>query len=202
MSEYIKGSNKQQKDLITYLPPYLHDVIEFNVLFDTEGLEIDQLQQHQEQALQDIFIVTASEGKITRLENFLKFKGEGTLEQRKTYLLSLLRKGQKLNGEAIKNVVHTVTGSKCVVTFFSADELNHPHANEALLQVQVLSPDNNVDYKYDDIQRALQPLVPAHIKLLVIKYFSTWEDIYDSFTDWETVKSITSWDALKNIITI
>ena len=69
------------------------------------------------------------------------------------------------------------------------------------MQVQVLSPDNNKDYRYDDIFRALKPMVPAHIKLLVIKYFATWEDIRNNFADWNAIAAnMADWQAVKNYI--
>ncbi len=192
---------ERRTDLIKYLPDTLQDIEEFKAITDTENLELDILYDEINKINLDIFIRTASNEKITRIENFLGIKGLGTLEQRKSYLLTLFQKGKKLNETVIKEVANTITGSDCIVTFFAADEVDNPYPGYGVLQVQVLSPDNNKDYRYDDIFRALKPMVPAHIKLLVIKYFATWEDIRNNFADWNAIAAnMADWQAVKNYI--
>lgn len=66
--------------------------------------------------------------------------------------------------------------------------------------MQVLSPDTTKDYKYDDIERAIKPLVPSHIKLIVIKYFALWSDIVSNFSNWGSVKTMNDWQAVKDYI--
>lgn len=201
-SFYLEVINDIEKrvDLIKYLPRFKQDVLEFQVLFDTENPELDTIYNLINNTMLNVFIRTASIEKITQLENFLRYKGEGNLEQRKTYLLALFRKGKKLNEQTIKEVAKTITGSDCIVTFFGADELNNPHPSFALIQVQVLSPETNKDYLYTDILKTLKPLVPAHIKLIVIKYFSTWGEIATNFHDWNAVASMEDWQAVKSYI--
>ncbi|MDI2588035.1 DUF2313 domain-containing protein [Psychrobacillus sp. NEAU-3TGS] len=191
---------ERSADLIQHLPDFLQDVLEFQVLFNAENIEIDRLNSSIQKGLLDVFIRTASIERITRLETFLRYKGEGTLEQRRSYLLALMQKGKKLNEPMIKEVAKTITGSDCIVSFFGSDELNNPEPGQGVLLVQVLSPDSSKDYRYADIARALKPLAPAHIKLLVIKYFSTWEDIKNNFHDWNAVAAMKDWQAVKDYI--
>lgn len=191
---------ERKVNLIEYLPDFMQDILEFQVLFDAENIEFDLVYNEINKIFLDSFIRTASIEKVTRLENFLRIKGEGTLDQRRTFLLALFQKGKKMNEGIIKEVANTITGSDCIVTFFGSDELNNPQPSFSLLQIQVLSPDNNKDYRYVDIARTLRPLVPAHIKLLVIKYFSTWEDVKNNYSDWNAVMAAGSWEVLKNYI--
>lgn len=191
---------ERRVDLIKYLPDFMQEVLEFQVLFDTKNIELDVFYNEINNFMLDSFIRTASIDRVTRLENFLRIKGEGTLDQRRTFLLALFQKGKKLNEGIIKEVVNTITGSDCIVTFFGSDELNNPQPSFSLLQIQVLSPDNNKDYRYADIARTLRPLVPAHIKLLVIKYFSTWDDVKNNYSDWNAVRAMESWQDVKNYI--
>lgn len=191
---------ERETNLMEYLPEIYHDILEFNVIFDTENIELDQLHSEVDKIMLDAFIRTASAERITRIETFLGFKGEGTLEQRKSYLIALMQKGQKLNEESIKDIANAITGSDCIVTFFGSDELDNPQQGFSLLQVQVLSPENNRDYRYEDIVKALRPLVPAHIKLLVVRFFATWEDIGDNFSDWNAVMAKDSWQAIRDYI--
>lgn len=200
---YLEVINEIEKnvDLIKYLPESLQDIKEFNLIFDSEDGELDILYDEINNINLDIFIRTASPEKIRRLESFLKIKGLGTLEQRKTYLLALFQKSRKLNEKIIREIVDTITGSDCIITFFGADESNNPQPGFGLLKVQVLSPDNNKDYRYEDIFRSIKPLSPAHIMLSVDKYFSTWGDIKMNFMDWNTLLlNMQDWDNVRNYI--
>ncbi len=188
-------------DLIKYLPEFLKDVSEYRVIFESENIELDIFYDSINNTKLNMFIRTASNEKITELEDFLRIKGLGTLEQRKLYLLTLFQRGKKLDEGVIKEVANTITGSDCIVTFFAADEASNPKAGYGLLRVEVLSPSNDINYRYPDIVRALKPLVPAHIDLLVVKFFATWEDVRDNFESWESLSAnMTDWKSLKDYI--
>jgi len=186
--------------LLQCLPEFLQEITEFQELFNVEDLSLDQLCSEVEKVKNDMFITTASNDAIIRKETFLKTKGQGTLEQRKNYLISLNQKGKKLNRNKIKSITNTITGSDCIVTFFGADEINNPEVGYGVLRVQVLSPDNNKDYRYEDILRALKPLVPSHVRLLVVKYFALWEDVKTNFSDWTAIATRKDWQAVKSYI--
>ena len=186
--------------LIEYLPLFLQDILEFQVICNTESIELDAIYNSIDKTLLNAFVQTASVDKITKFEMFLGFKGVGTLEQRKAYILALFRKGKKLSGETIKEITNTITGSDCIVTFFGSDELNNPQPTYPLLQIQVLSPDNNKDYRYDDVLKTIKPLVPGHVKLMVIRFFANWSDVMANFQDWNAVKSSSNWKALRSYI--
>lgn len=186
--------------LENFVPDFIAKIREFEILYSTENIEFDKLRAIIEKIKSDVFIVTASSDAIGRMENFIHIKGQGNLEQRKSFLISLNRKGNKLNEESIKNIANAITGSDCIITFFASDELDNPEPGYGFLRIQVLSPDNNKDYKYEDIARVLKPLIPAHLKLSIIKYFATWGDIKFNFSDWNTVAAMPDWNAVKNYI--
>lgn len=193
-------SIQEKIKLIEYLPDFLQNITEFKVLFDAEGNEFDKLASNKERVINDMFLTTASNDAITRVENFVGIKGLGTLEQRKIYLISLFQKGKKLNEKKFNEITKTISGSNCIVTFFTSEDSNNPEPGNGLIKVQVLSPDYSRDYRYKDIERALKPLIPAHIKLLVIRYFATWTDIYKNFTDWAAINTSTNWKSIKDFI--
>jgi hypothetical protein len=191
---------ERKVDLIKYIPNFMQNSVVFKALFDAENAEIDLLYDNIRKASLDVFIRTASIEQITRLESFLRIKGIGTLDQRRSYLLSLKQRGKKLNEKTIKEVTNIIAGADCIVTFFSADEHDNPNPGYGVLKIQVLSPDNKKDYRYDDIQRALKNLVPSHIKLIIIKYFSLWDDIRLNYADWNSVATMADWSAIKNYL--
>lgn len=191
---------ERRVNLIKYLPEFLQGVTEFKVLFGSEDIELDALYSIVGKTLLDAFIRTASAEQITRLENFYRYKGEGSLSQRKAYLMALYQKGQKLNEGSIKEIVKTITGSDCTVSFFGSGEMDNPLPGHALLQVRVLSPDGSTDYRYADVERTLMPLAPAHVDLQVIKYFSTWGEAKENYLDWQGISTLDSWQSLKDYI--
>lgn len=186
--------------LISYLPDFLTDILEYNIVFDIGNLKLDKLYSDVEKIKNDMFITAASNDSITRLESFLKIKGQGTLEQRKSYLITLLQKGKKLNEQKIRSIANTITGSDCIITFYGADEMGNPEYGYGLLMLQVLSPDSTKDYRYEDIARTLKPLVPGHLKLLVIKYYSTWSDVISNYADWSELKTASDWQHIRDYI--
>ncbi len=183
-----------------YIPDFISETKQLKTIFDIENKDFDNLYFQIEKIKSDAFITTASDDAIVRLEDFMKIKGLGTLAQRKSYLISMLQKGNKLNENSVKNIANAITGSNCIVTFFGSDESSNPAPGHGLLRVQVLSPDNSKDYRYEDISRSLKPLVPGHIQLLVIQYFSVWKDIKSNFADWNAVASMNDWESVKSYI--
>ena len=196
----ILEDSERWVDLINDIPDFLQDILELNVIFDIENPVVNKLHFDTEKVKNEMFITSASNDSVTRLEKFLRIKGQGTLEQRKSYLISLLQKGKKLNEQKIKNIANTITGSDCIITFYGADDLDSPEEGFGLIRVQVLSPDNNKDYRYEDIARALKILVPGHIKLLVIKYYSTWSDVITEYSSWSAIKGAGKWKAIKDYV--
>ena len=193
---------EKTSELETYVPDFISETKEFAEIFHIENANIDDLHSKVEKIKSNNFIVSASNDSIIRIEKFLNMKGLGTLEQRKSYLVSLNQKGSKINEATIKNIVNAISGSDCIITFFGSDESLNPEFGHGFLRVEVLSPDSTKNYRYADIARALGPLVPSHIKLGVIKYFATWQDILDDFTDWSVVASLDDWQAVNDYIAL
>lgn len=187
-------------DLLSYLPGHLQEISEFAKICETENIEFDELKAAMTSAQDDMYILTASEAVIIRLEQFFSIKGEGTLEQRKSYILALQAQIGKLNEAKIKEITNTIAGAGCNVTFFDEKEALNPYPGYGTLRVQVLSPDNNKDYRYADIERTLRPLIPGHIRLKVEKYFATWQDVKDTFASWQTVSQMASWGSVRQYI--
>lgn len=196
----VMVSVEQLTHIEDYVPEFIAGVEDLGALYETENAEFDVVKSELSKLLADAYIQTASNDGITRRENFLRIKGQGSLEQRRSYLLSIYQKGKKLNEATIKAIAQTIAGADCIVKFFGSAEGDNPQPGYGLLRVQVLSPDNNKDYRYEDIERALTPLVPGHIKLVVIKFFATWDDVKSNFATWESVRFLSDWQALKDYI--
>jgi hypothetical protein len=180
------------------VPDFIAKTEPYPVIYDIESEALDDLYREVERIRSNNFIDSASNDSITRIESFLNIKGQGSLEQRKNYLISLNQKGNKLSESTIRNIINSISGSDCIVKFFGSDEMNNPAGGNSLLRVQVLSPDSGKDYHYADIIRTLAPLIPGHIKLSVVKYFASWQDIANNFTDWAIVAKMKDWQSIKD----
>ena len=189
-----------------YLENYVLDFIaetdQFISIFNIENESFDDLHAEIEKIKSKAFITTSYSDSITKTEEFLNIKGLGTLDQRKSYLISLNQKGNRLSESTIRDIANSISGSDCIITFFGSDESDNPISGYGLLKIQVLSPDSTKNYRYTDISRALVPLVPSHIKLSVIKYFATWQNINDNFADWTVVSAMSNWQAVSEYMSI
>jgi len=183
-----------------YVPEFITKTVQFADIFNIENEELDDLYVEIEKIKSNTFISSSSTDSVARIEDFLNIKGLGTLEQRKSFLISLNQKGSKLNESTIRNIVKSIAGSDCIIAYFGSGDLGNPEPQQGLLRIQVQSPDNTKNYRYDDITRALTPLVPSHIKLLVVKYFATWQDILSHFAEWADVAAMTDWQAVNDYL--
>jgi len=188
-------------NLLEYLPEFLREIREFKVILNAESIKFSQLMHHMNKNLDNNFIDTMTIEAVERFEKFLGIIGEGTLEQRKNYIKALIRKKRKLNEESISTIIKTITGSKAIIKFYTGDESGNPYPGQGTLSVKVLTPDLSMNYKFDDVAWLIVPLMPAHIKLELIRYFATWKDIKDTYPSWESIKTgVESWDILYNFI--
>lgn len=176
-------------NLIKYLPPFLQEVREFKALFDPIDDEIDILYPIIESLFAEAVISYCSEDRIKEWEKALKIVPQGTVDERRLYIKALLRGTGKLNEAKIKSMVDAFTGGDAIVEF-----------KDSTIIVKVLPPNNDDVYRFPDIERALKPLVPAHLGLSVIRFYSTWSDIKNNFADWNAIGESADWNAVKNWI--
>lgn len=191
LGEYLRllvlGEPRTQ--LLPYLPLYSRQSGTYQELMKTVGLELDRFRNEIQTILDDAFVLSAAEDRIEQMEKDLSIIPAGTLEQRKTYIISILRGQGKLNEARIKSIVSAFTGGDAIVTF----------ANSSLM-VRILSPALGDVYRFPDVERSLRERVPAHIGLNVIRYYSTWGDVKENFSSWATVASLADWKEVKNYL--
>lgn len=177
--------------MMNYLPRFWHPNLEMIEILKTVGIELDKLVTAYQIIYTDAFILTAEEKRIKEWERDLQIQPTGTLEQRRLFVLSKLRGSGKLNESKIKNIVSAFTGGyDCIVTF-----------SNSTITVRILPPNNGEVFVFSDIIRTITPRKPAHLGLVVERFYSTWGDIKDQFTSWQDLNdSKTDWNAVKNHI--
>lgn len=183
---YVSTRNSK---LIRFLPEFLRDVEEFKALFAAEDFEIDFLYPAIESIFAEKLIMGCSDKRLNQWEQMLNITPQGTLEERRHYVKAVLSGTGKLNESKIKNIVKALTEGDSNVSF-----------HDSAIYVKVLPPGDGTDFRFSDIERALLPLIPAHLGLTVERYYSTWGDVKMNYTDWGTVKEKSDWNTVKNWI--
>lgn len=155
------------------------------------GGELDELTAVIDKTYLDARILTATAERLTEWENDIGLASKGrTLDQRRQFILSLLRGTGKLNEAKIDSIVNSFTGGRAISTF-----------RDGTLTVKVLPPNNGEIYVFNDVEKSLSVRIPAHIGLSVDRFYSTWGDIKNDFTSWADVRdSFQDWSAVKNYI--
>lgn len=180
-------------DIKDYIPSYLKDIREFELISQVESKKINELTNVMKKNLDNSCIVSMNEESIIRTEKFLGIQPEGNLEQRRQYLLALGRKRDKLNEVTIKSMVMAIMSVDSTVKFYTGSEENAPEPGQGVIQIMVFPSSNQEEFRFEDIERALKPLIPGHIKLNVTRYYSSWRDVMNNFTNWRNIK-----DTMKN----
>lgn len=178
-------------NLMKLLPAYWQESMEMRELQRVLGDKVDELAEVIDSAYLDARIMTASAERLTEWETDIGLASEGrTLDQRRKFILSLLRGAGKLNEAKISNIVSTFTGGTAVSVF-----------RDGTLTVTISAPSLGETYLFPDVENALSVRVPAHLILKVVRYYSTWGDIRSTASSWGDLRTrFPSWSAVKNYV--
>lgn len=188
-------------NLKDYVPEFMAEKIEFDQIMNTESKYLNKINHYIETAINNNFIDCSDGYGIERIEKFLKIVPKGSLSQRKDFLKSLYLNGNKISKSRIEEIIKNITGGKSIIKFWTENEKGNPFPKFAYLEIRVLSPDIAKDYNFLNVERIIKPLIAAHIKLSIKKWFSTWIDIKDSYDSWETIfNSAVNWDKIYSFI--
>lgn len=185
----VEGKSISGTRLLGYLPPVIQDYQEIKEIMESQGNEVDRLLDSMNIIISDSFILESSESRIEEWEKRLKISPNGTLSQRRSFILSVLRGIGKLNEQKIKNMVRAFTGGDATITF-----------SESVLDVKILPPANGDVYLFPDVERALLPRIPSHIELMVRRWYSSWNDVKNNYVDWNAILTMGSWGEVKKYI--
>lgn len=164
-------------DLMKYLPFYWQGSMEMNAIQNANNVEMDLAAGASRLIFTDSIIMESSEERISRWERALAITPIGSLQDRRMFVLSVLRGVGKLNEGKIKSIVNTFTGGGGAIVTFA----------NSTIDVKVLPPNNGDVFRFPDIERSINQRKPAHLGLVVRRFYSTWGDIKDQFVDWNDV---------------
>ena len=178
--------------LIAYLPRFYAGYAEMAALLAAEDALFDTVYSQLPLLVTDNTVSAMQEDVLTRLETALGLTPSGTAEQRKALILAKMRGRGVLDRQKITEVIAAFAAGRTEAEIgFDA----------GTLRVCVPLRSGDESFFFDSIERALRPLVPAHIALDVERYYSSWAQITAGSADWGALRAAyADWGALRNVI--
>jgi hypothetical protein len=171
-----------------YYPQVLQSVLEFQAIIDSEYPEFEELRVEKENIINNAYLTTMGEERITQWEKILGIKPieNSSLEDRRETIIARIRGQGKLNSELINLIVSTFTGGTA-----------NSWVADGVLHIEITPPPENKSYKFANVEQELKNKVPAHLRLVVSRNYNewgevkakcaTWQDVLDEFGTWNEV---------------
>lgn len=174
--------------LLDLIPQDLREIREYKAIFDAFKIQFNEIDKRLSYILNQASIMGADESRTEQWESFLGIQKQGTLFQRKQFIIATLTSVGKLNEKKIEDIVNIYTnGGGCIVEVTSS-----------AIIVKIKPPLESEQFLFPDVERTLERMKPAHLALSVIRFYSTWRDIRNDYVDWQTVKtSFPTWKDVK-----
>ena len=184
----VDGVTEGGYRMLDYYPEVIKQILEFKALMLSEGFEIDFLKTDVNLIVNEGYLLTMSERRIAEWENLLKLAptSDETIEDRRDKIIAAIRGKGKLNTKTINSIVGSFTNGGTAISYIE----------DSTLFVKVQPPNNNKQYKFSNVEKALISLIPAHLSLSVIRDYANWKDIKDNFLTWQSLKELNAWEDL------
>lgn len=169
-----------------YYPQVIQSITEFASIIDSEHPEFEDFEISRERVLDDAYLTTMSEERITQWEKMLGIRPiEGSsVEDRRDTVMARIRGQGKLNTKLINTIVGTFTGGTA-----------NSWIEDSVLYVEITPPPNNKQYQFANVEQELIKKTPAHLGLQVSRNYSEWEEIIDTNPTWGDINNnFNSWE--------
>lgn len=178
-------SNYKDRPLIGYIPAILKEVRQYKALTHGEQVEIFNLFNEIEIALNNQFVQTSTEYGVERWEKILNItpKATHTLDERKFTILSRLAEELPFTVRMLEQILNKLCGDDGYWM-----EMN-PDLYELVVKVALTAKNN-----FKDVGTLLNRVVPANMTIYLSIKYNTWS-IIKGFT-WGQLKSKT-WREIK-----
>ena len=178
--------------MIGWYPSAVAAVDALRAVNDVVGHELDNARARGALLNNNAFLFWMDESRLAEWENALEIDvpENATVEERRNVIIAKIRGQNKFNVSNIKSIVKTFTGGDAEVT-----------VADGVISVKVLPPNNGQLYNQAALVWELKNKIPAHMQLNIERYYSTWGDVKNKETSWQSIRSgYTNWDALKDKI--
>ena len=157
------------RELINYLPEYLREIREYKAILSTEQVIFEDGWTCTEYALQESFILTATDYGLGRWEKMLGVepKGNETLDERRFRILAMITSQLPYTYRQLENMLRSLCGAGKSRIELKPDEYS--------IKVSVeMSSKNN----YQAVVDLLGRVIPANLILNTGLYVETAKTIY------------------------
>lgn len=170
-----------------YIPEYLRGSRIITAVLAVAGTEMDRLTAAQQEALEQLFVPTATGWGLSRWEETLGLPIHAGKpdEQRRSRIISKLRGVGTVTAALIKNVAESYT-------YGTAEVDEHP---ESYGFTVTFADRHGIPPNYEDLQAALAEIKPAHLRVDYLIRYLLWNELDAEALTWDHLdaKNLT-WD--------
>lgn len=191
---------KYNEQMLNYYPEVIKAIREFQVLIETQSVEIEALHSELSAILANAYVSTSDFNQIERWEQYLNIvplpQGEDSdiqwLTDRRATILARLYTPEKLNSSSINEIVKIFTGGTAKSWF-----------KDGTIYVEITPPPDNRQYKFANVEQELAKKIPAHLMFDISRDYWEWGNLFDQCKTWQDVSnSYGTWeDVLLNVVT-
>lgn len=171
--------------MMGYYPQVIQSILEFRSIVDAEYPEFEELAEGRQKLIDDAWLETMSEGRISEWEKVLgiaPIDGSSVQDRRETIIARIRGQG-KLNSALINSIVSTFTGGTA-----------NSWVEDGVLYVEITPPPNNKSFQFPNVEQELRNKIPAHLGFQVSRNYYTWSDVKEKYANWQAVKdSFETW---------
>ena len=164
----------------SYYPEVIRSIQEFKAIIDSESLEFEDLASERENVLNNAYLTTMDETRVSEWEKILGIKplDHSTLIDRRDVVIARIRGQGKLNTDLINTIVKTFTEGTA-----------ESWMENGVLYVAITPPPNNKQYRFENVEQEISKKVPAHLGFQISRNYFTWDDIKTNSPTWGDVKA-------------
>lgn len=182
------GTTVSGNRMLDYYPYVIKIIEEFKAITCVEGFEIDFLTSDIDLMVNEAYLTTMGESRIKQWEQKLGLIAsvEDSVEDRRDKIIATIRGTGKLNTAMINSIVSAFTNYVAI-----------SYIEDSTLYVKIQAPMDNKQYRFENVEKALKPKLPAHLDLVVTRDYATWGEIKDNYASWSAIAQMPNWEELK-----
>lgn len=198
MAETYDYKIDYNEQMLNYYPEVIKAIREFQVLINTQSVEVEQLHEELTRLLGNAYVISADESRINMWEKLLDItpipQGDDSLEtwlsDRRETIMARLYQTPKLNSQSISDIVRIFTGGNAKSYF-----------KDGVIHVLISPPANNKKYKFENVEQELKQKVPAHLLFSVIQDYRAWANVKTDHLTWgDVLENYSEWDEVLHTV--
>ena len=209
----------RESKIENYQPPLVRAQREMGYITSAENPEFNWLYSILDTAMNDQFIVTATEIGISRWEKILNIKppAGSTLEQRRAAVMARLLARIPINLEVVRQVVETYlqvpvniylwwnedirTWQEIEDDFDTWEAVSYYDWEDFYMELEpytiLITYKNTIEVAdVSPLIKLLYELIPANLKVIVRFLYQTWEEVEEKYETWEELEA-TTWERIE-----